>query len=170
MKRTEAFGSNYLCQDDLPQPHTATVRTVGKEMMNEDNGGQREKPVVYFHNGTKPLVLNMINWDTLENAYGPDSENWIDKPVELYVDPHVMFGSRRVGGIRIRIPKGDNSPINFEKAQALCREVGSSREELIEHLRKNGRSGYNAARDSQLVREFITSRNKETVPPDDVPF
>lgn len=171
MKRTEAFASNYLNQDDLPHPHTAAIKTVGKEMVNTDDNGQREKPIIYFNNGSKPLILNMVNWDTIEAGYGPDSDAWVGKPVELYVDPNVMYGARRVGGIRIRIPTADSAPIPFEKAIALAGEVGISREQIIDYLKKNGRSGYNAARDSALVRELINSRaHQATSPADDVAF
>ena len=171
MKRTEAFASSYLNQDDLPQPHTATIKMVGKEMVNTDDNGQREKPVIYFNNGSKPLILNMVNWDTIEAAYGPDSDTWVGKPIELYVDPNVMYGARRLGGIRIRIPTADSAPIPFEKVIALAGEVGISREQIIDQLKKNGRTGYNAVRDSALVRELITSHvHPVTAPADDVAF
>jgi hypothetical protein len=26
----------------------------------------------YFDNGSKPLILNTVNWDTIETGYGPD--------------------------------------------------------------------------------------------------
>jgi hypothetical protein len=172
MTRHEAFKSGYLSQDDLPNPVITTIKAAGKEMMSTDDNGQREKPVIYFSDRTKPLVLNMVNWDTIEAAYGTDSEGWLGKPIELFVDRNVMYGAKKVGGIRIRIPAGDSSPINFEKAQALAREVGSSREELIAFLQKNGRQGYSAARDSQLVREFIKSKQPQHagVGDDDIPF
>src|SRR4051794_26075830 len=113
MKRTEAFASNYLNQEDLSRPQLAVIHTVGKELVNTDDNGQREKPVAHFVNGTKPLILNMVNWDTIENAYGPDSDNWAGKAIELYVDRNVMYGPRRVGGIRIRIPNAETAPIPF---------------------------------------------------------
>jgi len=173
MNRSEAFKSGYLSQDDLERPALAVIKSVGKELVNTDDNGQREKPVIYFTNGTKPLILNMVNWDTLEHAYGVESDGWLNQPIELFVDQNVMYGGKRVGGIRIRIPRTESAaPINFERAQAMCKEAGIDRPELIEHLKKNGRVTYNAARDSQLVRELLDSVNHAMagVKEDDIPF
>jgi hypothetical protein len=169
MKRTEAFASNYLNQDDLPHAHTAVIKTVGKEMVNTDDNGQREKPVIYFENGSKPLILNMVNWDTIETSYGPDSDAWVGKPIELFVDPNVMYGARRVGGIRIRIPATQH--LTLEQALAAIADAGVTREELRAEIEKRGHKGYNAQRDTQLVRELIAAKVQHaSIPADDIPF
>ena len=169
MKRTEAFASNYLNQDDLPHSHTATIKTVGKEMVNTDDNGQREKPVIYFNNGSKPLILNMVNWDTIEAGYGPNSDTWVGKPIELYVDPNVMYGARRVGGIRIRIPADQH--FTLEQALAAIADAGVTREELRAEIEKRGHKGYNAQRDTPLVRGLIAAMQQHTtLPAEEVPF
>jgi hypothetical protein len=74
-----------------------------EEVQNED--GKEDKPILYFTNAEfKPLILNKTNATTLEEAFGSDSKNWEGNLIELYVDPNVSFGKKRLGGIRIRIP------------------------------------------------------------------
>lgn len=103
MKRSDAFPAKYLSKDDVPSPITAVIADVAVEDVNGDHGKER-KPVMTFADSVKPLIVNNVNWETLENAYGEDSDDWRGKPVEIYVDPSVMFGGRRVGGVRVRIP------------------------------------------------------------------
>lgn len=105
MKRNHAFPGNYLAKDDVADPITAVVGTVNLEPVKCEHGDEH-KPVMRFRNDQlKPLILNLVNWQTIEDAYGDDSDAWIGKPIEVYCDPSVMFGGRRVGGVRVRIPK-----------------------------------------------------------------
>lgn len=108
MKRSDAFPPNYLGQDDVPTPILATIAGVHTEtMIDRDTGGMRDKPVMTFAEQTiKPLIINNINWTICEQAYGDDSDAWIGKTVELFVDPNIMFGKRRTGGLRLRVPTG----------------------------------------------------------------
>lgn len=46
--------------------------------------GQFGKPDLHFENGAK-LGLNATNGRTLLNAYGADSNDWLDKVIELSV-------------------------------------------------------------------------------------
>ena len=110
MKRSDAFPSNYIGKDDVPDPVIAIIDDVERQPIRNDAGGTDDKPVMTFAHGQfKPLILNNINWMTLEDAYGEDSDDWRGKPVEIYVDPSVMFAGRRVGGVRLRIPTADAS-------------------------------------------------------------
>src|SRR5215831_4601389 len=45
--------------------------------------GKFDKPVATFEDGSK-LSLNKTNVRTLIRAFGDDSNDWIDRPVELY--------------------------------------------------------------------------------------
>lgn len=106
MKRSSAFPPNYLSQDDVAQPIVATIADVHPEaLIDQDTGATKTKPVMTFApDNIRPLILNQVNWSTIEAAYGEDSDSWIGKPIELYRDPNIMCGKRRVGGIRVRIP------------------------------------------------------------------
>lgn len=103
MKRGDAFPSQYVSKDDLPAPRVVTISDVQMVSLKGDNGDE-SKPAMYFSDFPKPLLVNNVNWMSVEAEYGDDSDSWRGKRVELYVDPNVMFGSKRIGGVRIRMP------------------------------------------------------------------
>ena len=110
MKRNEAFPSKYISKEDLPEPRMFTVEDVQMEVFDDDEG-QKSKPVMYFADeDSKPFIVNGTNWLTIEGMYGEDSDNWKGKPITLFNDPSVMFGKKRVGGVRVRIP-GEIKPM-----------------------------------------------------------
>lgn len=47
---------------------------------------------------------------TIASMYGNDIEGWKDKAITLYVDPNVMMGRDKVGGIRVRNEKPSGGP------------------------------------------------------------
>jgi hypothetical protein len=112
MKRSQAFPGNFLGKDDVPSPLSAIIADVTREPVKCEFG-EEQKPIMRFtSNQLKPLILNNVNWLGYEDAYGEDSDDWRGKPAEIYVDPHVMFGHKRVGGLRLRIPAKQVPPAN----------------------------------------------------------
>lgn len=103
MKRNEAFPSTYLSKEDVATPILAHIEDVSMATLKSDDGDER-KPVMHFREDLKGLILNNTNWTICEDAYGDDTALWAGKAVELYHDPNIMYGKKRVGGIRIRIP------------------------------------------------------------------
>ena len=176
MKRTDAFPSSYLKQEDLPRPPGtmhATIEDVRTETMPSDD--KAEKPVMYFANGsTKPMVLNGGNWDLLEAAYGEDSDSWRGKPIELYVDPNVMYAGRRTGGIRVRIASNGTGWM-LQQALDACGAAGVDKEQLKAAITEAGGTGWNAARDTPIAQRLIAAASpsiQEHAPIDesDIPF
>jgi len=104
MKRNQVFPSNYLGKDDVTAPFVATVADVRLESLKTDHGTEDKPVLIFADDQVKPMILNQTNWLILEDAYGLDSDDWRGKPVEIFVDPGVMFAGRRVGGVRVRIP------------------------------------------------------------------
>ncbi len=176
MKRSDAFPSSYLKQDDLPRPPGtmhATIEDVRTETMPSDD--KAEKPVMYFTSDTfKPMVINGGNWDLLEAAYGVDSDDWRGKPVELYVDPNVMYAGRRTGGIRVRI--SSNSTVwGLQEALDACVVAGVDKQQLKAAITEVGGTGWNAARDMPIAQRLIAAASPSTVEhepvaEDDIPF
>lgn len=101
MKLAEMFPSNYLKKEDVPQPVTVTIKDVVQEEMP---GDKELKAVARFTGTTKPMILNKGNASLLAEIYGDDSDAWHGKQVEIYHDPGVMYGGKRVGGLRLRMP------------------------------------------------------------------
>lgn len=197
MKRSEAFPSNYFSKEDvLGHNLTLAIGDVRMETMPSD--GNEEKPVMHFQDRHyKPLILNNVNWQACEDAYGVDSIGWVGKLVELYHDPNVMFGKERKGGVRIRIPVGAPAlpprpaapPVpaanllnTFAEAVAECELYRIDMNTLKEMLKGEGRTGWNGPRDTPLVRSFIAhtveqQQQQQVVPPaaqsdefGDIPF
>ena len=99
-----AFG-DYLKQEDL-QGKTARVviEHVGPEEIRDGNtNGTEQKLIAHFVGKDKTLILNRTNCESLEAICGTDDyAAWRGHAVVLYVDPNVKFGSKIVGGLRIR--------------------------------------------------------------------
>jgi hypothetical protein len=108
MDRSEAFPSKYVSKSDLitdegqDTPIRCHIQNVVKEQMPGDEGTKEN--VMYFSDFDKPFVLKLSNWMICENEWGRKSEAWTGKLIELFWDPSVMFGSKKTGGRRIRIP------------------------------------------------------------------
>lgn len=111
MRRGEALPSSFLGKDDFTQPVLCQIAHVVMEDVKSDRGEER-KPVLYIMGPSRPvdtsrgIILNVTMWETLEELTGqPDSDQWKNTQIVVYVDPDVRFGGKRVGGIRIRAPK-----------------------------------------------------------------
>ncbi len=101
MKMHEAFPGNYLTKDDVEDGLEVCIDRVEIEDLHAPDGITQTKPVLYFHDA-KPLVLNKENWQTIADLYGDESDDWAGHWIEVYVDPSVRFGGKRVGGIRVK--------------------------------------------------------------------
>ncbi len=104
MRRSEAFPSKYLGKDNLKSPLTVTINNVTQETIESDNEQQLKAVIHFQEDGVKPFICNVGNWMTIEDAYGEESDDWTGKRIELFVDPTVQFGGKRIGGVRVRIP------------------------------------------------------------------
>lgn len=106
MKISAMFPSKYLGKEDVVRPLTVKIEQVTREEISDGNNGKEEKNVVWFANDMKPMILNRGNAECLGEMFGDDSDAWIGKSVELYIDPSVMFAGKRVGGLRVRPATG----------------------------------------------------------------
>ncbi len=110
MKISNAFPSKWLKAADLDdQPRQFKIKSVSIEDLAGNGKPEDRKPVVYFHNEDKGFGLNKTNANSIARAYGDDTENWLDKVVELY-PTETDFQGDRVECIRVRIPKSGSSP------------------------------------------------------------
>jgi hypothetical protein len=105
-----AFGS-LLKQEDLQGREVrAVVDHVSMEEIKTDDGKER-KLVAHFAGKDKGLVLNRTTCEALEAMTGTDDvDYWAGTPVILYVDPTVKFGTKVVGGIRLKAPGARPAP------------------------------------------------------------
>ena len=95
----DAFPAKYLKSEDIGDRRVSV--TLDRCEMEQMPGDKVEiKPVLYFRGKEKGLVLNVTNSNTLEIAYGFDTDKWIGQVGVLFtVD--VEFSGKRTKGIRI---------------------------------------------------------------------
>jgi hypothetical protein len=102
MNRNDAFPSKYLRKEDITGTTTATITHIEMcDVGTEEN--KDTKPIMSFReNDLKPMVVNSGNWDTCADLFGDESDEWIGKQIEIYVDPNVKYAGKKVGGLRLR--------------------------------------------------------------------
>ena len=153
----KAFQSNYISKDDCPL--TAAIDSVGFATISGDDDTKERKVVIHStdfpmlpDNTHKMFILNKSNWINIEDAYGPDTDTWIGQRIELYVDPSIMYGGKRVGGVRVRIPSGVTIPSpnlpqvgnvwSWQQACEAAVAAGISIDQLKAELKSMGLTGY----------------------------
>ena len=108
-KFNELYPSRYLKPGDIGDDDQ--VLTIDKVLVEEMGFVDRNetKPVLYFRNLDKVLVLNRTNANTIANLYGDQLSNWTGKQVSLFV-AEVSFQGKVMPGIRIRSRIPTSSP------------------------------------------------------------
>lgn len=113
MRRFGESESKYLKGSDLRMDNGAytspvvTIETITVEEIGDD---KTQRYILYFLNKEKGLCLNVTNEQALMAIHGepPDlspagvQHFYGGKQIQLYFDPSIMFGSKRVGGLRLR--------------------------------------------------------------------
>mgnify|MGYP003136358727 CR=1 FL=1 len=101
--RSAFGGGEYLGAKDLKGETTVTISAVSTEQVRTEEG-LSDKWVVSFQGAKRRLILNVTNNNTLIDAFGYESNDWIGQTVTLFV-ADVQFKERMVKGLRIRTGK-----------------------------------------------------------------
>src|SRR5215468_4335568 len=97
--------AKYLKKEDISSAVNTSILWIKEEEVTAPGKGTETRLVLYLDGFKKGLVLNAANADALAEVAGTDDyEKWSDIPIELYVDPDVKYGGKKIGGIRIRKP------------------------------------------------------------------
>ncbi len=96
---SDAFPSNYLKAADLNN-RTGKV-TINKVIFEEIGQDKDKKPVMYFADVKKGLVLNKTNATTIGAVHGQELEGWTGREIELF-SMMVPFQGQNVAAIRCR--------------------------------------------------------------------
>jgi hypothetical protein len=100
----DAFPSKYLKAGDIKgKPPVAVV--ISNVVMEEMPDGEN-KPVVYFQNKEKGVVLNKTNASMIAHSHSPDTDGWIGKTILLRCEA-VPFGGRIVDSIRVSVNQAE---------------------------------------------------------------
>lgn len=104
-RMSDAFPSKYLAADvDIrDQDDGGTILTIsGSEIVLVGQGEDAShKPVLYFEEVNKGLVLNKTNANVLTAMFkSDDTDDWIGKQIKLY-SKDVEYQGKMVRGIRV---------------------------------------------------------------------
>lgn len=109
----QAFASKWLKSSDIGDDDL--VLTISDVVIETVGQGEQEeqKPVVYFTETDKGLVLNKTNADSIAKLHGPETDEWAGKRIALFAT-EVDFGGKQVLALRVRLkaPKtnGNGNP------------------------------------------------------------
>jgi hypothetical protein len=101
MKVGAAFPSKWLKAEDLGKKAvTLTIKSVEFEDV-----GDGEKPILFFRNAKKGLVLNKTNAETCQELFETDEmDDWVGHQIVLFPDK-TSYQGKRVDCIRLRAPE-----------------------------------------------------------------
>ena len=103
----DAFPSNYLKAADL---NNRTIKLKMEKVIFEEIGQEKDKkPVIYFTDVKKGLVLNKTNATTIGAVHGQEFEGWTGKEIELF-EMMVLFQGQNVPAIRVRAAPEEPAP------------------------------------------------------------
>lgn len=105
----KVFKSDHLGVPDLEdlveqgQKLIFTIREVKQEINVSVAGRKGNHNIAYFKEQIKPLVLNATNAKIVKKfTNSPFVEDWVNVPIELYIDHTVKMKGEVVGGVRIK--------------------------------------------------------------------
>jgi hypothetical protein len=103
MNINDAFPSKYLKASDVPDDGdlVLTIREVNMEDVGQGEDRER-KPVVYFGEIDKGLVLNKTNSNAIQSLYGPNTEDWEMKKIAIFAT-EVDFAGKQTLALRVRL-------------------------------------------------------------------
>jgi hypothetical protein len=106
MKTSEVFPSRFVKAADIGDKEiTVSIAKVTIEEVGDD-----QKPVAFFKESPKGLVLNRTNWDRIAYIAGnDDSDSWPGMRVSLYTEL-VTFGGKTGPAVRVRPPSKQAAP------------------------------------------------------------
>ena len=106
MNINDSFPSNYIKAGDLQ----GQARRLVMERIESEEIGDDIKPILYFQGAKKGLVLNKTNANLIASAYGPETDGWIGKEIELF-PTQTEFRGQTVDCLRVRmyVPPAENA-------------------------------------------------------------
>lgn len=111
MKIGQMKTSKYIKKEDVGNGVVVTIHKIDQQDVSMENDPSEMKYILYFKEEIdgdhKGMVMNWTNIQLCARACGSEeTDDWLNKQIELYDDPNVSFGGNLTGGIRIRAVSG----------------------------------------------------------------
>lgn len=98
--------SRFLTKEDCGRGILVTIKGCTEENVAPESEKPERKWCLHFHEQEKPMVLNITNGAIIAEITGSENtDDWNGHKIVLFHDPSIMFGPKKVGGIRARAPK-----------------------------------------------------------------
>lgn len=110
------LGGRYLVKEQISSPVVATITEVWAERFAYS---QKTKLVVSFRELPKPLILNTENTAWLAQHFGTTKTIHWRGPVTIYVNPHVTYGGKVVGGIRFKQANPQSPTMAYQPTEQI---------------------------------------------------
>ncbi len=105
-------------------------------------GEKANKYLIRFVGKRKAWISGPATQQTIATMYGPYLETWVGKRITLYVDPDIMMGRDKTGGIRVRPIRPTGAPTTEPLDNPIDEEAAARREAAAdETLREPGEEG-----------------------------
>jgi len=115
MDISKSFPSKYLKAADFEAgARTLTISRVEMADVGDNSGA---KPVVFFSDEPKGLVLNVINSKQISKLYGGETDGWAGKTIQAF-KTQTEYQGEYVDCIRLR-PPGQSEPVESENPQTF---------------------------------------------------
>lgn len=102
MNINDSFPSKYLKASDLGgRQITVKIDRVEIEEVGRD---KERRPIIYFVGKQKGMVINKTNANKITQAYGQDTDYWVEQEVILF-EAMVEYAGDTVPALRIKIPQ-----------------------------------------------------------------
>ena len=109
------FPSKYFKADDATPPIILTVKRVSWERMKDQEGNEEDKPVIWFNEEEKGMVLNRTNANTLTSLFGAETDRWTGQRVTLGTEMVTAFGATKPA-LRFK-----HEEVKYDRASLLAR-------------------------------------------------
>lgn len=121
----DEFPSKYLKASDVEDEHpTVTIAKISREEVGRTKDW---KPIVYFDEFEKGIVLNKTNANAIIKLYGSETDEWPGKKVVLGT-AMVDFGGESTLAIRVWPPKRQAAPAKKANVNTMTRQPEAERE------------------------------------------
>lgn len=88
----DLFPSPYLTAQDVKHKPTVTIKSFTKKTMKNKQGEEEVKPIIFFAEFEKGMVLNKTNANAIAKLYGSTLEDWVNERVQLHSVVVEAFG------------------------------------------------------------------------------
>ena len=126
------FPSAYLKASDCSEGNLVlTIKKITQEGVGQGRNAE-VKPVIYFDETDKGLVLNKTNAGIISEMYGKNTDTWTGKKIILY-ETEVSFQGEMVQAIRIKrkeITSGNYVPPPTAEAWTYYYDLATQAEQL----------------------------------------